>query len=121
IVNNALDAIVEIDDEFRIAMMNPAAESLFGWNAERAVGMDIRAVCEPLSDTPLETLFDQADTKPHGQQSLWIPGGLICARAEGPRFLAEATLSRFPLRGRAFHTLILRDLNQRIEAEKTID
>jgi transcriptional regulator with GAF, ATPase, and Fis domain len=55
-----------------------------------------------------------------GDRSLWIPGGLAAMPDGAAEFPAEATLSRFDVRGRVFYTLILRDVNERLQAERRI-
>lgn len=50
-------------------------------------------------------------------QSLWIPDGLDAKRSTGDPFPAEATLARFTLGEHTFHTVILRDVDDRLEAE----
>ncbi len=51
---------------------------------------------------------------------MWIPGGLIAAARGGEKFQAEATLSRFDVERKPFYTLILRNVNERLEAEHKI-
>jgi two-component system response regulator HydG len=51
---------------------------------------------------------------------LWIPEGLT-ARPPGLRpFPAEASLSHFRMKGKPFYTLILRNVDERLEAERRI-
>jgi transcriptional regulator with GAF, ATPase, and Fis domain len=57
--------------------------------------------------------------KPPGRQHGWIPGG-IRGRAAGREFQAEATLSCHRRADRTFHTLILRDIEERLAAEARI-
>ncbi len=62
----------------------------------------------------------EVDARPEGQRSLWIPGGLAARYPEGSSFPAEATLSRFEVRRRTFYTLILRNVDDRLRAERQI-
>ncbi|MCA9422904.1 MAG: sigma 54-interacting transcriptional regulator, partial [Nitrospira sp.] len=68
----------------------------------------------------LKNLIQELNTKPAGQRSLWIPGGLKALRTDNTEFPAEATLSQFQMNGKAFFTLILRNVNERLEAEQKI-
>jgi transcriptional regulator with GAF, ATPase, and Fis domain len=60
------------------------------------------------------------DGKGDGQRSLWVPGGFEARRANGEAFNAEATLSSFDLGGDRYYSLILRNVEDRLAAERTI-
>jgi len=52
---------------------------------------------------------------------VWVlPGGHRAEPAAGPSFPVEAALSRFEAGGDPFYTVILRDVDERLEAERTI-
>jgi len=68
----------------------------------------------------LARLIIDLDTRPDGQRYLWIPGGLAATNDHAGSFQAEATLSRFDLEREPFYTLILRNVNERLEAEQKI-
>lgn len=55
-----------------------------------------------------------------GRQSLWITGGLEVKQVGRGAFPAEATLACFEARGRRFFALVLRSVNERLEAERKI-
>ena len=68
----------------------------------------------------LTALAEELDRRPGGERYLWVPDGLAATPPGGSPFPAEATLSRYEMQGRPFYTLILRNINDRIEAERTI-
>ncbi len=115
-VDSALDAIVELDESLHVTRLNPAAAKLFG----KAVGDDFRRFLSAESGARLTELGCDLETRAESQRSLWIPGGLTARNEVGAEFPAEATLSRFDLRRRVFYTLILRNVNERLEAERRI-
>lgn len=119
VVNGAMDAIIELDEALAVTLLNPAAEKVFGCESRRAVGLDFRDFLTPESGGQLATLA--ADLRREQQPSAWIAGGLEAARAGGERFPAEATLSCFEVGHRHFYTLILRNVNDRLEAERRIE
>jgi PAS domain-containing protein len=47
IVETAKDAILSIDEDWKIHMANPAAEEVLGYDPEEMVGMDIRLLLPP--------------------------------------------------------------------------
>ena len=120
LLNSAMDAIIELDDQFRITRANPATEKVFQCHVNRMIGQDFRQFVG-LDDGPrLFQLAAQLDSRSDGQRSLWIPGGLTARCPGGISFPAEATLSRYDLHRAKFYTLILRNVHDRVEAERTI-
>jgi PAS domain S-box-containing protein len=120
LIDSAMDAIVELDGELRIASMNSAAERVFGCKLSDVRQTAFDAFLTRESHGKLVYLTSELKRQPEGKQSLWIPEGLEAVGAGGANFPAEATLSRFEVAGRPFHTLILRNINERLEAEERI-
>lgn len=120
LVTSAMDGIVELDSNLHVTMMNPAAEETFGCKSEEVVG---RRFALFLLDESAEQLASHAaDLVAEGadRPSRWIPGGLMArSRSRGP-FPAEATISVSKDGGEKYFTLVIRDVNERIEAEKRI-
>ncbi|MGH7845478.1 MAG: sigma-54-dependent Fis family transcriptional regulator [Candidatus Binatia bacterium] len=120
LVNSAMDAIIEVDRHLEVTRMNPAAEKVFGCKAVDATGKNFGRVLAPEAQEKLARLMIDLDTRPEGQRYLWIPGGLKGLSPTGAEFPAEATLSRFDIEREPFYTLILRDVNERLEADRKI-
>jgi PAS domain S-box-containing protein len=120
LVDTAMDGIVELDHELKVVRLNPAAERLFGCTAAQVVGAEFGRLLAPDSRLRLDNLTADLGSRAEGARSLWIPGGLEALRAGRRPFLAEATLSRFDVHRRVFYTLILRSVNERLEAERRI-
>jgi PAS domain S-box-containing protein len=120
LVGSAMDAIVELDQHLNVTQMNPAAEKIFGCGAAEVTGRAFIHFLSADSREKLARLIVDLDTRPEGQRSLWIPGGLAATGGQGENFQAEATLSRFDLEREPFYTLILRNVNERLEAEQKI-
>jgi PAS domain S-box-containing protein len=120
LLDSAMDSIVELDRDLRVTLINPAAEKVFGCNAATAVGKDFRPFLSDESARKLATLIGELGARPGGRQHFWIPAGLEARTAKGQMFPAEATLSRSEKDGAPFYTVILRDLNERVEAEQKI-
>jgi PAS domain S-box-containing protein len=121
LVESAMDAIVELDADLRVTMVNPAAERLFGCPAESLVGGTLDRLLTPGSLETLSSIVGDLGGREHGQQYEWVTGPFFGRSAGSPEeFPAEATVSRFELDHRPFYTLILRDVNDRVTAENTI-
>ena len=120
LVNSAMDAIIELDRNLGVTQINPAAEKIFGWDAGEAMGRSFVNLLVPDAREKLANLIIELDTRPEGQRYLWIPGGLRAVAASGEKFEAEATLSRYDVGREPFYTIILRNVNERLEAEQKI-
>jgi len=120
LVDSAMDAIIEIDRNFNVILMNPAAEKILGAAADRIIGHEFTRFLDRKDREKLKHLIEQLDTLPAGRQYLWIAGGLKVIDAGGAEFSAEATLSRFDMQKEIYYTLILRNVDERLAAEKKI-
>ncbi|MDR4459107.1 MAG: sigma 54-interacting transcriptional regulator [Nitrospirales bacterium] len=119
-LDSAMDAIIELDEELRVTRINPAAEKVFQCKATHLFGKNFSHSLPQKDSEKLRLLIQDLNTKPVGQRSLWISGGFKALRTDGSEFPAEATLSQFHMEGRVYYTLILRNVNERLEAEQKI-
>jgi len=120
LVDSAMDAIVQLDERLRVARMNPAAERTFGLTAGVATGAPLTLLLQPEDAGRLESVAGELIAGEARDSSRWIAGGLTGRTDGGASFPAEATLSLFELHGRHRFTLILRNVNERLEAERRI-
>jgi PAS domain S-box-containing protein len=120
LVDSAMDAIIKLDKDLKIVMMNSAAEKVFRCTASQIRGQDFTRFISNKDREKLRRLIGDLDALPEGQRYLWIPGGLQGVRSDGNLFPAEATLSRFEMHREVFYSLILRNVNERLEAEQRI-
>jgi transcriptional regulator with PAS, ATPase and Fis domain len=133
--DGAMDAIVEMDGDLRLTMMNAASEKLFrcgtgegrdGLDRERAArapnvaGEGIESLVGAGARSKLRALADELEGRSGEERYVWIPEGLAAEPPRGKPFPAEGTLSRYEVRGRSFFTLILRNVDDRLEAERRI-
>ena len=120
LLQSAMDAILVLDSSMGIVQINPAAERLLGCNAEDLVGEKVHGFLVNDSAVRVETFTRELETRPEGQQQLWVPQDLVARRWDHSVFPAEGTLSRFENHGQSFFTLILRNMDERQEAERQI-
>jgi len=120
LVDSAMDAIIELDHDLKVTRLNPAAEKTFKCFSNEILHQNFGKFLTTEGNEKLRNLIQELQDLPEDKQYLWIPGGLKAVCAEGEEFQAEATLSRFEMQQQTFYTLILRNLNERIEAERKI-
>jgi PAS domain S-box-containing protein len=120
LLETAMDAILVLDAELKVTRINPAAARLFGGRDEEMVGTSIQDFLVKESVARVEAFAQEIGKRPEGRQQLWVPQDLVARRRDQSVFPAEATLSRFENRQETFFTLILRNADERIEAERQI-
>ncbi|MFQ5542447.1 MAG: sigma 54-interacting transcriptional regulator, partial [Candidatus Binatia bacterium] len=120
LVDSAMDAIIEIDQNLHVTRMNSAAEKVFRCKTTEVLDKDFTRFLSDEGREKLANLIVELDSLPEGERYLWIPGGLKAVRAGGDEFPAEATLSRFEMQRQTYYTLILRNVNERLQAEQKI-
>jgi PAS domain S-box-containing protein len=118
--DSAMDAVIEFDEKLRVTRMNPAAEQAFHCSAQQVMGKDFSTLLSEESRRKLGGLIQELAAPVPTRQSLWIPGGLQALPVGGTAFPAEATLSRFEIERQSFYSLILRNINERLEADRRI-
>ncbi len=120
VIDTAMDAILDLDADLAVTGANPAAARVFRCPPQSLIG---RPFTELLTAPSARRFLEHADAlarRDGDAGAVWLPDPLDARRPDGDRFVAEATLSRYALRGRPCHTLILRDVGDRLEAQRTI-
>jgi PAS domain S-box-containing protein len=119
--NGAMDAIVELDPAFNIIMMNPAGEHIFGCRNDQCLGKSLRHFLTPKDNDRLQQIVRKLKTRAQGKRSVWVPQGLTAINADKNKIPTEATLSQIEISDKSSYVLILRDVNERYEAQKMIE
>jgi PAS domain S-box-containing protein len=120
LVDSAMDAIIELDRDLKITRVNTATEKVLKCAVEQIIGQNFQRFLTAESHGKITYLIETLNSRPEGQRYLWIPGGLEALCENGSEFSAEATLSCFEMHREPFYTLILRNVNERLEAERKI-
>jgi PAS domain S-box-containing protein len=121
LLDSAMDGVIVMDAGGQITRVNPAAERLFGCTTEDLLGEQLRSFLQNESAARLDAFVKELDDRPAGERQLWIPQSFTAVRWDKSLFPAEATLSRFENRGQVFHTLILRNVDERLDAARRIE
>ena len=118
ILSTALDAIITIDHEGKVAEWNPAAERIFGYSRREAVSW-------PLAELIIPPSMRQA----HGQGVVrYLASGesrligkrfeITAIRADGSELPVEMAITRIPIEGLPVFTAHIRDITERKLAEE---
>ncbi len=120
LINSAMDGIIELNQHLRISMINPAAVKLIRCAPEEALGKNFM---ELLSHNGREIFYNaikELENLEEGEKYIWITDNLNISCKNGINFPAEATLSQNKNKNEIFYTVILRNINDKLEAEKKI-
>ena len=120
IVGSAMDAIITVDKDQKVTMINGAALELFGYTHEQAMGLSLDAfVPERFRAT------HAAKVKKFGQENavhrgMGQRGTFRALRANGAEFPIRASISHLRVNGEELYTVILQDVTKAIESEEAI-
>ena len=115
-----MDGILSCDDTQRIVLYNKAAERIFGWPADEALGQ------------PVEMLIPSRFHRMHGQQMRRFGATgttsrrmgdntvLYARRKNGDEFPIEAAISQLNTPEGKLYTVILRDVTDRVRAREEL-
>lgn len=108
ILDTASDAIVTADDAGRIVLFNPAAERLFRFDAEDALGSPIESLVPQPARAAHAAMRQQAGEGLTRQMA----GGRVIEglRADGTRFRAHASISVAEVGPGRLYTIMLREV-----------
>jgi PAS domain S-box-containing protein len=120
LVDSAMDAIVQLDRHLTVTRINMAAEKVFQCPSSEMIGRRFTQFLARDGTERLAQLIADLEVRPDGQRHLWIPGGLQAVSAGSGPFRAEATLSRYEVGREPYYTLILRNVEDRLDAERRI-
>ncbi len=120
LIDSAMDAIIELNCDSEITMMNSASEKIFMQSTDKLIGTNFLDMLSKESAYKLTLLIEELIKIKEGDKFLWIPGGLSAKKSDGNHFPAEATISRSELGKENFFTIILRNVNDRLLAENKI-
>jgi len=121
IVSISADAIISIDENYRITLFNEGAEKIFGYSKAEAIGASLDILIpERFRAIHREHVAGftagQATARRMGHRETPIFG----VRKNGEEFPADAAISKLDVRGKPIMTVALRDISdqKRIENEQ---
>lgn len=120
IIDSAMDAILTVDEHQHIVLFNDAAERVFACSAADALGQPLARFLTDGFRRALDPSFEVLDNASLPQPFVWAPEGLCARDANGREFPIEGTISRAQVGKRVLHTLILRNIDERRQAEEQL-
>jgi PAS domain S-box-containing protein len=116
IFQSAMDAIVVVDRQRTVVMLNGAAEKIFRCRQEQAVG---KPVDTWLTDDLLHVFQNYVEDD--REAPLWVAAGHHAKRFDGEVFPVEASVSRARVSNGLLFSIVLRDVNEKKHAEERLE
>ncbi|HEY2819051.1 MAG TPA: PAS domain S-box protein [Casimicrobiaceae bacterium] len=120
IVDSAMDAIITVDETQHVVMFNAAAEAMFGFPQDEAIGAPLTSFLPErfrVTHDAHVIRFGATGTSARRMGALRVVSGL---RRNGAEFPIDASISQHTDGAHKFFTVILRDVTQRVEAERAL-
>jgi len=118
VIGSAMDAIITVDEEQRIVLFNAAAERMFLYPSEEAIGQPLdRFIPKRFRPVHQGHIQDFGRTNVT-RRTMGALGAIFGLRADGEEFPIEASISQIESGGRKLYTVILRDITERKRAEE---
>ena len=120
ILDTAEDGIISIDSNRCITMFNQAAEKIFGYNASEVLERPIELLIPARCDPPHDRNINQFDCSFEVASQMGESKTVFARRKDGTEFPAEISISKLELAGSTIFTAIIRDITERMLAEKNL-
>ncbi len=120
VLDNVVDAILTIDSEDKVESFNNAAERIFGYKDTDVIGSQFRTLLARQEDPSSISTDEESSNLSTDFDELSTRKGLLGIRADGSTFPMELNSSRVEFEKRSLTIAIVRDISERIQAEKEI-
>jgi PAS domain S-box-containing protein len=120
VLDSAMDAIITVDEAQRIVLFNAAAEEVFCWPRDEAIGAPLAMLIPDrfrYEHAGHIERFAEAGTASRRMGTARLVLGL---RRTGEEFPVEASISQALGSGQRFFTVILRDVTERVKADEAL-
>ena len=118
IIENASDAIISIDEHWKILMVNPAAEEVLGYGKDEMIGMDIRLLLPPRYAKNWDIIRSYTSPKESAADTRYIK--LSAQRKYGEEIHVHVSIPENRNQGKRSFTVILRDISERKAFEEEL-
>lgn len=115
---SAMDAILEMSEDFTIRRANGSAAALFASPGKSLTNQKLTDFLSFASGQKLASVVEGLDSE--SQRYAWVPGGFDAKNADGSSFAAEASVSQFEVQGERRFSLILRSVQDQLAAENRL-
>ncbi|WP_223033366.1 sigma 54-interacting transcriptional regulator [Hanstruepera marina] len=119
LIDGAMDAIIMFDEKFRILLTNPSANVLF--ENEDVIQRNLLFFLDESSANSIQNLIKNNLNTDQPLSSNYLPDVIKVIGSNETETLNEGTISKWGDSTTAFYTLILRNIQDRLQAEDKIE
>ncbi|MGI9553851.1 MAG: sigma-54 interaction domain-containing protein, partial [Thermodesulfobacteriota bacterium] len=109
LLESTIDAIIELNEDMTVNMVNSSAENIFLCPSNHFIGTNFSEYLTSGSYIKLLSIIDELKVMPLTKRHLWVSDGLTGLRTDSREVLLEATISEFFLENDIYYSLILRE------------
>ena len=119
ILGIAADAVVTVDENYRIIHFNRGAEEIFGWPTAEVVGQSLNCLLPERFHAHHNEFIDEFARGRDAARRMGHRREVAGRRRDGTEFPAEASISKLDLPGgRRVFTAVVRDITERRRAQE---
>jgi len=118
-VENAVDAIITIDDRGLVQSVNPACLRMFGYTAEEMLGRNIHLLMPSHHAVHHDELM-RASRRSEQYNVVGRSRELVARHKDGSEVLIEMGISEVRVNNRCFYTGVIRDITERKRAQQAL-
>ncbi|MEX1055610.1 MAG: PAS domain S-box protein [Rhodothermales bacterium] len=119
ILETTVDAVITADESGRIETFNPAAERIFGYEAEEVIGQNL-SILMPPPYKGAHNSFMASYLETEKRKVIGIGRETIAQRKDGSVFPIDLAVSEARNGGRRFFTGVIRDISDRRRLEQEV-
>ncbi len=120
IVEAASDAILSVDEDYRIVVFNRQAENIFGYFAHEAIGQPLGLLLPSRFRDGHRGFVEGFQREHASRRTMSERPVLLGLRKNGEEFPVEITISKLDSGGKPLVTAIVRDITERKRAEREL-
>jgi PAS domain S-box-containing protein len=116
----AADAIISLDDRFRITLFNEGAVKIFGYSQSEILGQPLDVLIPPRFRAPHLDHVAEFASSPTAARKMGERQEILALRKDGTEFPAEASIAKREIAGKRIYMAVLRDVTDRKRAESAL-
>jgi PAS domain S-box-containing protein len=120
IIDSAMDAIITVDDHQIVVQFNKAAEKMFRRTKDQALGQPLDLLIPDRFRQAHRHHIENFDQSQVTDRAMGRQKALTALRSDGLEFPIEASISQAEVDGRKHFTAIIRDISERIQAQRLL-
>jgi len=120
ILTIAADAIISLDDRFRITLFNEGATALFGYSQDEIIGQHLDVLVPERYRTSHRGHVSHFAASSTAARKMGERQEIFALRKDGSEFPAEASIAKREIAGKQIYMAVLRDVTERKRAEAAL-